>query len=372
MELMNDQHYMRLALQLAAAAHGQTDINPVVGCVVVKDGRIVGTGAHLRRGGPHAEVHALNMAGIEAEGSTVYVTLEPCSHHGRTPPCAERLIADKVSRVVVATIDPNPLVAGKGVAILREHGIEVVIGILEHEARSLNLIFEKYMLTGLPYVTMKTACSLDGKIATSDGHSKWISNEASRQLVHTMRHQHKAIMVGIETVLADNPSLNTRLIVPSIQPIRVIVDSKLRIPIDATVVSTASENHTIILTTELASVQRQTELEDMGVRIIRCGEGPHVNLQHAMHKLGELEISSILLEGGGTLNGAMLEKGLIDQMILFYAPLFIGGKTAPGAVAFEGLSSISDAVQLEGMSLQQIENNFCVSGYPSNRWKGEE
>ncbi len=370
LDVINDQHYMRLALQLAEAANGQTDINPIVGCVVVKNGSIVGTGAHLRRGGPHAEVHALNMAGQDAEGSTVYVTLEPCSHHGKTPPCADRLIEEKVIRVVVATIDPNPEVAGAGVAKLREHGIEVVVGVMEREARALNLIFEKYMLTRIPYVTMKTACSLDGKIASRSGDSKWISNDASRQLVHAMRHQHQAIMVGIETVLADNPSLSTRLSVPSHQPIRIIVDSQLRTPNKAAVLTTDEVNRTIILTTELASAQRQLELLAKGVQIIRCGAGPHVDLQLAMQELGKLEISSVLLEGGGRLNGAMLEAGLIDHLILFYAPLFIGGRDAPGALTFNGIASISEAIQLEEMKLQQIDNNFCVSGYPSNRWKG--
>lgn len=370
LNVINDQYYMRLALQLAEAAQGQTDINPVVGCVVVKNGRIVGTGAHLRRGGHHAEVHALNMAGRDAEGSTIYVTLEPCSHHGKTPPCSDRLIREKVSRVVIATIDPNPLVAGAGVAKLREHGLEVVVGVMEQEARELNLIFEKYMLTHLPYVTMKTACSLDGKIASRTGDSKWISNDASRQLVHTMRHQHQAIMVGIETVLADNPSLNARLSVPSLQPIRIIVDSQLRIPSEATIVTTTVANRTIILTTELASSQRQSELEAKGIQIFRCGAGPHVDLKRAMQELGKLEISSILLEGGGRLNGAMLEAGLIDHIYLFYAPLFIGGLHAPGALTFNGIASISEAIQLEEMNLQQIDNNFYVSGYPSNRWKG--
>ncbi len=362
---------MRLALQLAETARGQTNINPVVGCVVVKNGAIVGTGTHLRRGGPHAEVHALNMAGDDAEGATVYVTLEPCSHHGKTPPCVERLIRDKVSRVVIATIDPNPLVAGTGVSKLRESGMEVVVGVMEQEARALNLIFEKYMLTHLPYVTMKTACSLDGKIASRTGDSKWISNDASRQLVHTMRHQHQAIMVGIETVIADNPSLSARLSVPSLQPIRIIVDSQLRIPNEATVVKTSIANRTIILTTELASSQRKSELEARGLEVIRCGTGPHVNLEQAMQELGKLEINSVLLEGGGRLNGSMLEAGLIDHIYLFYAPLFIGGKDAPGALVFDGIANISEAIRLEEMNLQQIDNNFCVSGYPSNRWKGE-
>jgi diaminohydroxyphosphoribosylaminopyrimidine deaminase/5-amino-6-(5-phosphoribosylamino)uracil reductase len=372
LEVMNDQHYMRLALRLAEAAEGQTGINPVVGCVVVNNGRIVGTGAHLQRGGPHAEVHALNMAGSQAEGATAYVTLEPCSHHGKTPPCADRLIAEKVSRVVVATIDPNPAVAGTGVSKLREHGIEVIVGVMEQEAKLLNLKFAKYMLTGLPYVTMKSACSLDGKIATRIGDSKWISNDASRQLVHTMRHQHQAIMVGIETVLADNPSLTTRLAVPGLQPTRIVVDSRLRIPNEANVVTSADVHPTIIVTTDQASDQRQRELESLGVTVIRCGAGPHVDLSLAMQKLGELEISSILLEGGGTLNGAMLEAALIDHIYLFYAPIFIGGKDAPGAMTFNGVDRVSGAIQLEELQVQQINNNFCVSGYPNNRWKGAD
>jgi diaminohydroxyphosphoribosylaminopyrimidine deaminase/5-amino-6-(5-phosphoribosylamino)uracil reductase len=361
---------MRLALQLAEATQGQTSINPVVGCVVVKNGRIVGTGAHLRRGGSHAEIHALDMAGKDAEGSTVYVTLEPCSHHGKTPPCADRLIDEKVSKVVVAAKDPNPMVAGSGIVKLREHGIEVVEGVLEREARLLNNAFEKYMLTGLPYITLKTACSLDGRIAAKTGDSKWISNDASRQLVHTMRHKHQAIMIGIGTALADNPRLNTRLTVPGLQPIRIIVDSRLRTPNESTLMESTIGNRTIILTTEAAPINRQLELEDLGATIIRCGAGPEVDLVLGMTKLGEQEIGSILLEGGGRLNGAMLEAGLIDRMVLFYAPIFIGGAEAPEALTFSGISKINDAIKLEYMKVEQIDNNFYLSGFPSNRWKG--
>ncbi|WP_411829901.1 bifunctional diaminohydroxyphosphoribosylaminopyrimidine deaminase/5-amino-6-(5-phosphoribosylamino)uracil reductase RibD, partial [Paenibacillus ehimensis] len=227
---------MNLALQLAASAAGQTGINPVVGCVIVKDGRIVGMGAHLKRGEAHAEIHALNMAGNEAAGATAYVTLEPCSHFGKTPPCSDRLIREGVKRVVVAATDPNPLVAGSGIARLRASGIEVTEGVLEREANALNETFNTFIVTRRPFVTVKSASTLDGKIAARTGDSKWITGEASRAYVHTLRHRHQAIMVGIGTVLADDPSLTTRLPVPGLHPIRVVVDSTLRLPHEAKLV----------------------------------------------------------------------------------------------------------------------------------------
>ncbi|MBO9596409.1 MAG: bifunctional diaminohydroxyphosphoribosylaminopyrimidine deaminase/5-amino-6-(5-phosphoribosylamino)uracil reductase RibD, partial [Cohnella sp.] len=205
MDLLNDEHYMRLALNIAGGASGQTGVNPVVGCLIVKDGRIVGMGAHLKRGEGHAEVHALNMAGEQARGATAYVTLEPCSHYGSTPPCCERLIKEGVSRVVVATVDPNPLVAGRGIGRLRESGIQVEVGVLQSEAIQLNEAFNKFITTGKPFVTLKTALSLDGRIATRTGHSRWITGPDSWEVVHTLRHLHQAIMVGVDTVLADDP-----------------------------------------------------------------------------------------------------------------------------------------------------------------------
>ncbi len=313
MNLLNDEFYMSLALDMAERAQGQTEINPVVGCVVVKDGRVVGMGAHLKRGTGHAEVHALNMAGDEARGATAYVTLEPCSHYGKTPPCSDRLIAEGVKRVVVAAVDPNPQVAGSGIERLRSHGIEVVTGVLAKRSERLNETFNKYITTGMPFVTLKTASTLDGRLASRTGDSKWISNAAARERVHAMRHRHQAIMVGIGTALADDPELTTRAEVPGLHPTRIVIDSKLRIASDARLLDTTLAP-TIIVTTAAADPARIAELESRNVQVLICGEGGHVDLQLAMRRLGELEISSILLEGGGKLNGAMLEAGLVDRI----------------------------------------------------------
>ncbi|MEK5061845.1 bifunctional diaminohydroxyphosphoribosylaminopyrimidine deaminase/5-amino-6-(5-phosphoribosylamino)uracil reductase RibD [Paenibacillus shunpengii] len=363
MEMMNDEFYMSLALDMAERAQGQTGINPVVGCVVVKDGRMVGLGAHLKRGTGHAEVHALNMAGSEAEGSTVYVTLEPCSHYGKTPPCSERLISEKVKRVVVACEDPNPQVAGKGFDMLRRHGIEVKVGVLRDRARRLNEKFIKYITTGLPFVTLKTASTLDGKIATKSGDSKWISNEQAREHIHMLRHRHQGIMVGVETVIADNPELTTRLSIDGISPIRIVVDSKLRIPIDTKLVRDGNAK-TLILTTDEAEAEREQVLESYGVQVIRCGPGPRVDLLTAMSLLGEMEIGSILLEGGGTLNGAMLEAKLIDRLLMFIAPKIVGGYETPGSFRFEGVDRMNDAIQLNKLEVETIGDNICVTGLP--------
>lgn len=363
MKAIDDEYYMTLALDMAERALGQTGTNPVVGSVVVKQGALVGLGTHLQRGTPHAEVHALNMAGSQAEGSTVYVTLEPCSHHGLTPPCAERLIREKVSRVVVACEDPNPLVAGKGIAMLRAAGIEVEVGVLRERALRLNRRFIKYITTGLPYVTVKTASTLDGKIASRTGDSKWISNEKAREIVHTMRHRHQAIMVGVSTIAADDPQLTTRLSVPGLSPVRVIADSTLRIPETAKVLSDGAAP-TWILTTEQADPAKAERLTGRGAEIIRCGGGPRVDLREALVQLGKRGISSVLVEGGGRLNGALLERRLADEIVLFFAPKLIGGKEAAGNFMFAGYDLMRDAVFLRDMEVEQIGDNVCIRGFP--------
>ena len=289
MELVNDEFYMSLALDMAERTQGQTGINPVVGCVIVKAGRVVGLGSHLKRGAEHAEVHALGMAGSDAKGSTVYVTLEPCSHHGQTPPCSDRLIREQVRRVVVACEDPNPEVSGKGLEMLRSHGIDVNVGLLRARALRLNEKFMKYMRTGLPFVTLKTASTLDGKIASRSGDSKWITNEAVREWVHVMRHQHQGIMVGVGTVIADDPELTTRLSVDGINPIRIVLDSQLSIPLNAKVAGDGLAP-TIVMTTDQVDQQAVDRLEACGVTVIRCGPGPRVNLTAALNKLGEREM----------------------------------------------------------------------------------
>ncbi|KOR88694.1 bifunctional diaminohydroxyphosphoribosylaminopyrimidine deaminase/5-amino-6-(5-phosphoribosylamino)uracil reductase RibD [Paenibacillus solani] len=363
MDIVNDEFYMTLALDLAERAQGQTGTNPVVGCVIVKDGALAGVGTHLERGTPHAEVHALNMAGQKAAGSTVYVTLEPCSHYGATPPCSERLIAERVKRVVVACEDPNPLVAGTGIQMLRAAGIQVETGILRDRALRLNEAFIKYITSGHPFVTLKTASTLDGKIASKTGDSKWISNEESRELVHTLRHRHQGIMVGVSTVIADNPSLTTRLGVEGLHPIRIIVDSSLRIPPDSRVV-TDGLAPTWILTTEKADATKRSRLEEQGIQVIPCGAGPRVDLKSAMAKLGQMGMSSILLEGGGTLNGSMLENKLVDRIIQFIAPKIVGGFDAPGNYMFSGYELMNQAIQLTKLEMERLDDNIYVTGIP--------
>lgn len=354
---------MSLALDMAAKAAGQTGINPVVGCVVVKEGRIVGIGTHLKRGEGHAEVHALKMAGAEAEGATVYVTLEPCSHHGKTPPCCDRIVEARAARVVVAATDPNPVVSGRGIERLRDNGITVDVGLLEDRSRKMNEKFNKYITTKLPFVTLKTASTLDGKIATETGHSKWVTGAAAREQTHTLRHQHDAIMVGIGTALADDPMLTTRAEVPAIHPTRIIVDSKLRLPLTAKVVTDQSAQ-TIVLTAQSSDPVKKRQLEEAGVTVIACGDGNEVDLRAAMIELGSREIGSILLEGGGKLNGAMLDAGLIDKMILFYAPKLIGGDHAPANFSFPGRKWMSDAILLDDVQAEMAGGDICVTGYP--------
>lgn len=360
-EMLNDDFYMKLAIQMAAGTVGQTGINPAVGCVIVKEGRIIGMGAHLQRGEPHAEINALQMAGDKAEGSTVYVTLEPCSHQGRTPPCSDRLIREKVARVVVACTDPNPLVAGRGLEKLRQAGIDTSVGCMEAEAQDLNEAFNKYIRTKLPFVSLKTASTLDGKIASHTGDSRWITGAESRAYVHMLRHRHQGIMVGIETILADDPELNVRTAVPGLHPIPIIVDSALRLPLAARVLGRPG---LIVLTTERASKERIRELEDKGAEVWVTGSGPRVDLQEGMRRLGEREIGSVLLEGGGRLNGAMLELGLIDKCYLFYAPKIIGGAASPGNFQFAGFERMKEALPLTNLSVQTFGDDICVIGYP--------
>ncbi|QMV44325.1 bifunctional diaminohydroxyphosphoribosylaminopyrimidine deaminase/5-amino-6-(5-phosphoribosylamino)uracil reductase RibD [Cohnella cholangitidis] len=365
MEVLNDEFYMQLALNMASGATGQTGVNPVVGCVIVQEGRIVGMGAHLKRGEGHAEVLALNMAGDRAKGATAYVTLEPCSHYGKTPPCCERLISEGVSRVIVAALDPNPLVAGNGIRRLREEGVQVKVGVLEAQSVQLNEVFNKFIVTGRPFVTLKTALSLDGRIATHTGHSRWITGAESREAVHTLRHRHSAIMVGVGTVLADDPELTTRLSVPGLNPTRIVVDSKLKIPAEARLLNDSAP--TIVLTTEQADEKKSAKLRELGFEVVACGSGDRVDLTIAMESLGRQGINSILLEGGGVLNGAMLEAGLVDKVMLFYAPIVVGGEGAPSAFQFKGPDEMSSAIRLSRVSMQTYGDDWCITGYPETK-----
>jgi len=367
---MEDEVYMRLALSMAEATLGQTGTNPSVGCVVVKDGRIVGLGAHLRQGDAHAEVHALDMAGAEAEGSTVYVTLEPCSHHGRTPPCADRLVRERVKRVVVATLDPNPLVAGRGVARLREHGVDVVVGVLEERAAASHEVFFHYVATGRPFVAVKTASTLDGRIAAPTGDSKWITNAASRAFVHELRHRYPAILVGVGTVLADDPRLTARGEdgAPRRDPIRVIADSRLRTPPTAAALAPRADGgpSAIVLTTAAAPADARAALAARGADVVDCGPGPRVDWRVALAELARRGLSAVLVEGGGTVSGALLAERLVDKVYAFVAPKIIGAG-GPANFDFPGFGRMADAVTLERTEVRSFDGDALLIGYPAYR-----
>jgi len=360
---MEHREYMELALRLAEAARGQTSPNPAVGCVLVKDGRIVGMGSHLKAGEAHAEVQALRMAGEAARGATAYVTLEPCSHHGRTPPCADTLIKHGIESAVVAMLDPNPLVAGRGVARLEEAGIEVLTGVCEAEAKRLNEVFIKYITTRKPFVTVKTAMTLDSKVATYAGSSRWITGEEARLEVHRMRHEHDAILVGVNTVLTDDPQLTTRLALGGKNPIRVIVDTTLRIRLDAKVL-TDGEAPTWIFTTERADPLKWERLEEMGVRVFSTGNEAQVDIDRLLTLLGAQEIASLLVEGGSQINSAFLHAQAIDKVVSYVAPKLVAGQGAPTPFGGLGIQEMNDAVSLVDVSFEKIGDDIKITGYP--------
>ncbi|WP_078553173.1 bifunctional diaminohydroxyphosphoribosylaminopyrimidine deaminase/5-amino-6-(5-phosphoribosylamino)uracil reductase RibD [Bacillus alkalicellulosilyticus] len=355
---MKDEEYMKLALTIAESAKGQTSPNPLVGCVIVNDGKIVGMGAHLKAGEGHAEVHAVHMAKEKAQGATAYVTLEPCSHHGRTPPCADLLIASNVKRVVIATVDPNPSVAGKGIRKLQDAGIDVEIGVLQDEANELNQVFFHFMKTRKPYVTLKSATSLDGKTATVTGESKWITGAKAREDVHRYRHEHDGILVGIGTVLADNPSLTTRLENGGKNPIRVIVDSLLRIPIESNVVQD-NEAPTWIVTSNRADVTKKEALEKAGVSVFVLPTET-IEIPSLLTLLGEQQMTSLFVEGGAEINGSFITSKAVNQVITYIAPKLMGGKQAPTAVGGEGFTQMSDVLSLQIQSVEQIGEDIKI------------
>ncbi len=357
-----DEHWMRRALRLAEKGRGRTSPNPMVGAILVKGSKVVGEGYHAKAGEAHAEIVALERAGEEARGATLYLNLEPCAHYGKTPPCAPRVVEEGVGRVVIGMEDPNPLVKGKGIEILRGAGLDVEVGILEKECRRLNEAFCKYILQKVPFVILKVAATLDGKIATRNGDSKWISGEASRRLVHRLRNQVDGILVGIGTVLRDNPLLTTR-IRGGRDPYRIVLDSRLRIPEEAKVIGT-SPSKVIIAATELASRERIEKLEKRGVRILFLDskEG-RVDLKSCLSKLGEMGIMSLLVEGGSQVNGSFLDEALIDKLILFLSPRVIGDQQAPGIFGGRGGSNLQEAVAIKEMKPKRIGEDILLQGY---------
>lgn len=358
---MSDEIFMREAIRIAKNALGRTSPNPLVGSVIVKDEKIIAEGWHRQAGTPHAEIHALNMAGDLASGATLYVNLEPCSHFGRTPPCAQKIVESGIKKVVAAMKDPNPKVAGRGFEALKSAGIEVEVGICEGEARKLNEVFIKWITKKLPFVTMKFASSLDGKIATSTGESQWISCFESRKFVHKLRDVNDAILAGVGTVLADNPSLTTRLIEGK-NPIRVIVDSNARIPLNSKVLTDKSAR-AIIATTKNVPSDKISALKALGAEIITAGDGERVDLRTLMKKLAEMEITSVLVEGGGQINFSMLKAGLVDKIYGFIAPKIIGGSKSLTAVEGEGFLNLSDTIALNNFTSERLGEDILISGY---------
>ena len=365
--MQKKEEYMRRALELARKGEGHTSPNPMVGCVVVKDGRIISEGYHEKYGEFHAERNALTRCTEDTAGADLYVTLEPCCHQGKTPPCTDIIIEKKIARVFVGSMDSNPLVAGKGVQILRDHGIYVETGILDAECRKLNEVFYHYIATKTPFVVMKYAMTLDGKIACATGDSKWVTGEIARTQVHRMRGRYRGIMVGIGTVLADDPMLNCR-VEGGVDPVRIICDSNLHIPTESQIVKTASDIATIVACSQeaLESERKQEKirrLKEAGIQIIGT-EGAHgVNLVELMKKLGGQNIDSILLEGGGTLNASALEDGIVNKVYAYIAGKLIGGMDARSPVEGIGIDRMADAITLQNVEIEKLGDDFCIVGY---------
>ena len=358
-----DEKYMRMALELALKGRGWVSPNPVVGAVIVRDdGTIIGQGYHERYGELHAERNALKNCMEPPAGATMYVTLEPCCHHGRQPPCTDAILEAGIRRVVVGSGDPNPRVAGGGIRILREHGIEVVEGVLKEECDAVNEIFFHYIQTGRPYVVMKYAMTIDGKIAAYTGLSKWVTGEEARAHVQKLRHELSAIMVGVGTVLADDPMLNCRI--PGLtSPVRIICDTHLRTPLDSKVVQTASEIPTIIATCceDEKAVLQYTEKGCRVLNVAKSGD-LHLDLQDLVSKIGAEGIDSILLEGGGTLNWSALESGIVNRVMAYVAPKLFGGSSAKTPVEGRGIPDPQEAVRLRDISISRLGEDLLIEG----------
>lgn len=365
---MTDRDYMLRAIELAKNGSGWVNPNPQVGAVIVKDNRIIGEGFHERCGELHAERNAFAHLTEECNGATIYVTLEPCCHHGKQPPCTEAIVEHGIAKVVIGSRDPNPLVSGKGTQFLRGHGIEVVEDFMREECDELNDIFFHYITTGKPYVTMKYAMTLDGKIATYTGASKWITGEMARKHVHNIRARYSAIMAGIGTVLADNPMLNARCEDGNSnsngihQPLRVIIDSNLRIPLDSAIVKSANDYKTIVACTDNASVEKKALLEKSGIKVIICNDvnSKSVDLVKVMEWLGEHKYDSVLIEGGGQIHEAALKSGIVNNVLAYVAPKLFGGKDAKTPVEGIGISTPAEAALLKLTDVTKLGDDLLL------------
>lgn len=358
---MPKEEYMRLAIELAKKGEGHANPNPMVGAVIVKNDTVIGQGYHRKYGTLHAERNAIASLTESARGATIYVTLEPCCHYGKTPPCTEAIVEQGIAKVVIGSRDPNPLVSGKGVEYLREHGIEVVEDFLREECDSINPVFFHYIRNKTPYVVMKYAMTMDGKIACHTGASKWVTGEQARAYVQELRNRYMGIMVGANTVFVDDPMLNCRM-EGGRNPIRIVCDSHLKIPVNSRLVQTAGDIPVIIATT-CKEPERQKPYRDAGCEIIVVSEyHGRVCLKELMHRLGERNIDSILLEGGGTLNWSALEEGIVNHVMGFVAPKFFGGYPATTPVEGNGVEDPSQAVLLKNLAYKAIGEDLLIEG----------
>ena len=356
---MLDEDYMKQALKLARKGLGKTSPNPMVGAIIVKNDRIIGQGYHHHYGGRHAEIDAIQNARENIGQSTLYVTLEPCCYHGKTPPCVDAIIRNNIGRVIIGTLDPNPRVNGKSVAILQQQGIETRVGVLEEECRDLNEAHFKYMTTGLPLVTLKFAQTLDGRIATVTGDSRWISGQKFRRLAHKLRATNDAIMVGIDTVLADDPQFTVRL-VRGRNPVRIILDTRLRIPLDAGVIKNREVAPTIIATTSRADKEKLSSLREMGIEVlvIKEDKAGEVDLRHLLSILGERGISSVLVEGGAGVITSLLRRNLVDKVVIAIAPKMMGkGIEAVGEL---NIREVSQALKLSFRKIYRMGEDLVI------------
>jgi len=359
---MDDEKWMKRALRLAEAGRGRTSPNPVVGAVLVKRGEVVGEGYHAKIGEAHAEIVALRQAGEKARGAVLYLNLEPCTHYGKTPPCVPQVIKAGLKRAVIGMEDPNPLVNGKGIELLRKSGLDVKLGVLGKECQRLNEAFCKYIVKREPFVVLKVAATLDGKIATRNGDSKWISGEAARRFVHRLRDQVDGVLVGIGTVLKDDPLLTARM-KEGREPYRIVLDSRLKIPEEAKVFE-HSPSEVILATTGSAPHEKIERLEKRGVRvlIVDSKEG-RVDLRSCLSKLGEIGMMNLLVEGGSQVNGSFLDEGLIDKFLLFLSPRWVGDPQALGIFGGRGVSTLKEAIGLKEIKTKRIGEDIFVEGY---------
>lgn len=356
-----DKKYMARALELAALGEGSVNPNPLVGAVVVKDGVVVGEGYHKKYGGPHAEVFALEMAGEKAYGADIYVTLEPCSHYGKTPPCAKKIIEMGIKRCIVASLDPNPLVSGRGIKMLQDAGIEVVTGVMEREAKELNRVFMKYISEKKSYLFLKCGITLDGKIATKTGNSKWITNELAREKVQRLRNRYMGIMVGINTVLKDDPSLTAR-IENGRDPYRIVIDPKLEIPLESKIVNFEDGKSVITTSQENRESEKIKILEEKRVRVEYL-EGDEFEISEILKKTGELGIDGIILEGGSYLISKAFKENAIDGGEIFIAPKILGDSEAISFVRGFSVENIADGFELKNVKINSYGNNVSMEFY---------